>query len=172
MFKNKKFIYLLIPINIAIWSYLSYSIYSGLKGDDLPELGESNKKIKIDNVDNAAKYELNLSYNDPFLREGEHTKKHSARNSSNSNGNNIPKNPPQNTIKTPSVAVVKPQTEIKYLGLVKNNTTGISTALLTINGKSHLVKKGDVIAGISVKNISNETIDLMEGKSNISVSKN
>ena len=81
-----------------------------------------------------------------------------------------PKNIP---IKTPSVAaIVKPATEIKYLGLVKNNSTGISTALVSINGKSHLVKKGDVVDGISIKNISNESMEVKEAKKIIIVSKN
>ena len=171
MLKNKKAIYILIPLNIAIWCYLGYSIYSGLKEEELPEFSESTQVIKLDELKDTITYHLALNYSDPFLREGEKNKSHSTSNSTNNSNsnNNTPKNVP---VKTPSVAVVKIQADIKYLGLVKNNSTGISTALLSINGKSHLVKKGDVIEGISVKNISNDAIELKEGKTTLSISKN
>jgi len=171
MLKNKKAIYILIPLNIFIWCYLGYSIYSGLKEDDLPEISNNRSTIKLDELKDSVAYKLSLNYKDPFLREGEKNKVYSSNGSGNSttdhnsNSKNIP-------VKTPSVAaIVKPQTEIKYLGLVKNNTTGNSTALLSINGKSYLVKKGDLVDGISIKNISNESIELKDGKKSRVVNK-
>ncbi|MDO8999669.1 MAG: hypothetical protein Q7W45_07890 [Bacteroidota bacterium] len=167
MLKNKKAIYILIPLNIFIWCYLGYSIYSGLKEDELPELSNNRSAIKLDELEDSVSYKLALNYSDPFLREGEKSRGHASTNS----GNNNSAAPKNNPVKTPSVAIVKAQTEIKYLGLVKNNSTGISTALVTINGKSHLVKKGDVVEGISIKNISNESIELKEGKKSLVISK-
>ena len=172
MLKNKKAIYILIPLNIFIWCYLGYSIYSGLKEDDLPEISNNSSTIKLDELKDSVAYKLSLNYKDPFLREGEKSKVYSSNGSGNNNTNHNP-SPKNIPVKTPSVAaIVKPQTEIKYLGLVKNNTTGNSTALLTVNGKSYLVKKGDVIEGISVRNITNEVIELKEGKNLKTVSKN
>jgi hypothetical protein len=55
---------------------------------------------------------------------------------------------------------------------VKNNTTGISTALISINGQSHLVKKGDIINDITIKTISNESVEIKEGKTTQFISKN
>ena len=170
MLKNKKAIYILIPLNIFIWCYLGYSIYSGLKEDDLPEISNSSNVIKLDELKDTVAYKLSLNYKDPFLREGEKSRGHASNNLAINNRDAAPKNIP---IKTPSVAAnVKPVTEIKYLGLVKNNSTGISTALVSINGKSHLVKKGDVVDGISIKNISNESMEVKEAKKIIIVSKN
>jgi type II secretory pathway component PulC len=171
MLKNKKAIYILIPLNIFIWCYLGYSIYSGLQEDDLPEISNNRSTIKLDELKDSVAYKLSLNYKDPFLREGEKSRVYSSNGSGNNNPdhNPVPKNIP---VKTPSVAAIaKPQTEIKYLGLVKNNTTGNSTALLTINGKSYLVKKGDVVEGISIKNISNESVELKEGKKSMKVVK-
>ena len=170
MLKNKKAIYILIPLNIFIWCYLGYSIYSGLKEDDLPEISNNNSVIKLDELKDTVAYKLSLNYKDPFLREGEKSRGHASNNLQSNNREAAPKNIP---IKTPSVAaIIKPATEIKYLGLVKNNSTGISTALVSINGKSHLVKKGDVVDGISIKNISNESMEVKEAKKIIIVSKN
>lgn len=168
MLKNKKAIYILIPLNIFIWCYLGYSIYSGLKGDDLPKISNSRITIKLDELKDSVEYKLALNYADPFLREGEKSRGQTSNNSRSNNSNPAPKIIP---VKVPVVAVVKPVTEIKYLGLVKNNSTGISTALVSINGKSHLVKKGDVIEGITIKNISNESIELKEGKKSLVIGK-
>lgn len=170
MLKNKKAIYILIPLNIFIWCYLGYSIYSGLKEDDLPEISNNSSTIKLDELKDSVNYKLSLNYKDPFLREREKSKIYSSNGSSNNNNhsNATPKTIP---VKVPTVAVVKPLTEIKYLGLVKNNTTGNSTALLTVNGKSYLVKKGDVVEGISIKNISNESVELKEGKKSLLIKK-
>jgi hypothetical protein len=171
MIKNKKAIYILIPLNIFIWCYLGYSIYSGLKEDDLPEISNNISTIKLDELKDSVAYKLSINYKDPFLREGEKSKVYSSNGSGNNNTNHNP-SPKNIPVKTPSVAaIVKPQTEVKYLGLVKNNTTGNSTALLTINGKSYLVKKGDVVEGISIKNISNESIELKEGKKSLLIKK-
>ena len=170
MLKNKKAIYILIPLNIFIWCYLGYSIYSGLKEDDLPEISNNRSTIKLDELKDSVAYKLSLNYKDPFLREGEKSRVYSSNGSgiNNNHSNATPKTIP---VKVPIVAVVKPVTDIKYLGLVKNNTTGNSTALLTINGKSYLVKKGDVLEGISIKNISNESIELKEGKKSLVIKK-
>ena len=171
MLKNKKAIYILIPLNIFIWCYLGYSIYSGLKEDDLPEISNNRSTIKLDELKDSVAYKLSLNYKDPFLREGEKSKVYSSNGSGNTNTNYNP-SPKNIPVKTPSVtAIVKPQNEIKYLGLVKNNTTGNSTALLSINGKSYLVKKGDLVDGINVKNISNESIELKEGKKSLVIKK-
>ena len=161
MLKNKKAIYILIPVNIIVWCYLGYSIYSGLKGDDVPEISESTKEIKLDELKDSAVYKLSLNYADPFLREGEKSREHKYNNTGSTSSNIAPKNI---QVKTPSVVIVKPVTDIKYLGLVKNNSTGISTALVSINGRSHLVKKGDIVEGIGVKSITNTAIELTEGK--------
>lgn len=169
MLKNKKAIYILVPLNIAIWCYLGYSIYSGLKEDELPEFSESNNKIKLDELKDTVTYRLILNYSDPFLKDGEKVNSHS---NSTLAGNNGRKNAQINSNKTQTIAAVKPLAEIKYLGLVKNNSTGNSTALISINGKSHTVKKGDIIDGITVKNISNETIEFKDGKKTMMVSKN
>jgi hypothetical protein len=170
MLKNKKAIYILIPLNIFIWCYLGYSIYSGLKEDDLPEISNNSSVIKLGELKDSVAYKLSLNYKDPFLREGEKSRVYSSNGSGNNNNNSnaTPKTIP---VKLPTVAVVKPLTDIKYLGLVKNNTTGNSTALVSINGKSYLVKKGDTVEGITIKNISNESVELKEGKKSLLIKK-
>ena len=173
MFKGKRGLYILIPLNIAIWGFFIYRFYTAYNETGEPETTEKIADFKIEELKDSIHYQLALNYKDPFLKDVEKPKYNSnpsSTNNSSSNNQNIAK--VKNVVKTPTVAVVKPLTDIKYLGLVKNNTTGQTTALVSINGKSHLVKKGDVVDGIIVKNISNEMIELVEGKNTLSVSKN
>lgn len=167
MLKGKGAVYILIPVNILVWGFFIYRFYTAYTEGDVPEITTSTQTIKLDELKDSINYKLSLNYKDPFLREGEKNKGHSSSN--NKTENKLPKNP---VVKTPTVVVAKTATEIKYMGLVKNNSTGVSTALVSINGKSHLVKKGDVIDGISVKNISNDAIELKEGKNSITINKN
>ncbi len=167
MLKGKVGVYIMIPLNILIWGFFIYRIYSAFMENEIPDINNTVQTIKLDELKDSVDYKLSLNYKDPFLREGEKTKSHS--NSGNSNSNNTELK--VKVVKTPTL-VVKAPNDIKYFGLVKNNTTGVSTALVSINGKSHLVKKGDVIDGLSIKNISNDAVEIKEGKNSITVSKN
>ena len=170
MLKNKKVLYLLIPLNVFIWGYLGYSIYSGLKGEDAPEANNLETKVVLaDNKDTVA-YKLALNYADPFLKEVEKPK----RGNYNSNQQ---QSPSENTQKAPiavkvnSITPPKPAAELNYLGIVKNSSTGQSTALFTINGKSFVIKKGDVVEGFTIKDISTEFVEVKEGKQIFKVGK-
>lgn len=168
MLKSKGAIYVLIPVNILVWGFFIYRFYTAYNEGDVEITDNKMQVIKLDELKDSIDYKLSLNYKDPFLKEVEKTKSYSGNQNKTAN-TNIQKT---QVVKTPIVVVPKIVNEIKYFGLVKNNSTGISTALISINGTSHLVKKGDVIAGITVKNISGDNVELKEGKSTITVSKN
>ncbi len=166
MFKSKGTVYILIPLNILIWGFFIYRFYTAYNEGDIPVTNENIQVIKLDDLKDSVQYQLSLNYKDPFLREGENNKKTHSSGTTKTN-----EQKPQ-IVKTPTVVTPKITNEIKYLGLVKNNSTGVSTALVSINGKSYLVKKGDVIEGVTIKNISNDNVEIKEGKNSITVSKN
>ncbi len=167
MLKSKGAIYVLIPVNILVWGFFIYRFYTAYTEGDVELPDTKIQTIKLDELKDSVEYKLSLNYKDPFLRETEKRKGPTANNP-------ITNNPVQKekVVKTPTVTVPKVPADIKYFGLVKNNSTGVSTALISINGQTHLVKKGDVIAGITVKNISNENVELKEGKNSMIVYKN
>ena len=171
MFKGKKAIYILIPINIAVWGFFIYRFYTAYNEVDEPQTTEKTTNFKLDELKDSISYQLALNYKDPFLKDVEKPKYHSNGNN-NTTANNQNASNLKNVVKTPTIVTAKPATDIKYLGLVKNNTTGTTTALLYINGQSHLVKNGDVINGIVVKNISNTSVVLKEGKNTLNIIKN
>lgn len=170
MLKNKKAIYILLPLNIFIWGYLAYSIYAGLKGNEDELLITKNESIPLAQVTDTVTYRLKLNYTDPFLRESaKHHEQHT--NNGNANANATKATNPVSGVKTPTVAVVKPILDVKYLGIVKNNTTGISTALISINGKTYIIKKGDVVEGVVIKDVFNDYVEIKEGKTISKISK-
>ncbi len=168
MLKSKGAIYILIPVNILVWGFFIYRFYSAYTEGDVDIEENKMQVVKLDELKDSARYELILNYKDPFLRETEKVRSKSSTGIKNEN-NAIVKTP---VVKTPSVVVQKAASDIKYFGLVKNNTTGIATALISINGQTHLVKKGDVINGMNIKNISNESVELKEGKNTQIINKN
>lgn len=167
MLKGKGAIYILIPVNILVWGFFIYRFYSAYNESGVTIEDSKAQVIKLDELKDSVNYKLTLNYKDPFLREGEKSKHHA-----NNNANINPPVQKEKVIKTPTVAIPKTPNDIKYFGLVKNNTTGISTALISINGQSHLVKKGDIINGITIKTISNESVEIKEGKTTQFISKN
>ncbi len=171
MFKGKKGLYILIPLNIAIWGFFIYRFYSAFNEVDEFIPTEEKANFTVEELKDSITYRLALNYKDPFLKDVEKPKYNSNGNN-NVTANNQNATKLKTSAKTPTVEIVKPATDIKYLGLVKNNTTGNSTALIYINGQSHLVKNGDVINGIIVKNISSTSVELKEGKTIFNITKN
>jgi hypothetical protein len=166
MFKGKKSLYFLIPVNLFIWSYAGIKIYNAFSEDEdiLPyEHTVSVAKLK---KEDSVVYKLALNYPDPFLKKEAQYKSNTSSNA----GSSAPKSRPVSVV--PKTVVTPPKTiDIKYLGLVENKTSGAATGLISINGKSYLVKKGEVVDGVLIKSISSEKLEAKIGKEVISVQK-
>lgn len=168
---KKAKLYLLIVINLIAWGYVGYKVYKALEGDEDVELtnkGISYNKIKAEEKTDSVK--LILSYTDPFLKHGNFShfrknpntstvKSHSAVSTKNARNSSVARATP-----TPSIQVT---IDIKYLGLVKNNTTGAQTALVSVNGKSTFVKLNDIVEGYTVTEITSGAILAKKGKEKI-----
>ncbi len=167
MLKGKKAIYILIPLNIAIWGFFIYRFYTAYTETNDIDLATKTETIKLDVVKDSVSYKLNLNYPDPFLREGEGSKK----KSENSLTNVQPKEKKIVVVKTPTIEAIKQMPDIKYLGLIKNNSSGAATALVTVNGQSRLIKINDVIDGIVFKNFDQDNLSAVWGKEKITIRK-
>lgn len=169
MFKNKKAIYILIPLNIFIWGYFIFRFFNMYNETNAPLLSEKAEKVKLkDRVDSVC-YKLNLDYKDPFLRESEKQKKYQVEGASNAVKQKVPE---IKVVKTPTVAIiVKPTLDLKYFGLVKNTTGGTATALVTLNGQSKLIKVNDILDGLTFKSFNKDSLVAKNGKDIIVVRK-
>jgi hypothetical protein len=166
MLKGKKTLYILIPLNIFIWGFFIYRFIEAFNDSDLPNIGESQSSAKIATLGDSAIYALSLDYKDPFLKGTE------------SGGNHLVRNANEQKIKTSAIAPVKTPTvvpqkapDIKYLGLVKNSSSGAATALINLNGQSRLIKANEAVEGIVFKSFDNDCLVARWGKEKLIVKK-
>jgi hypothetical protein len=164
MLKGKKGIFILITLNVLIWSFFIYRFVSFYNEED-EVIVKTNKSVNatLNNLD-TIRYKLNLSYKDPFLKELK-------------SFNKPIKAPKEREVKreiTKSKTDVKPKEtmpEIRYLGLVKNNTSGSLTAIVSINGSTKLVKQDECLDGIIFRNFSTNEVQIIWHKEKLIVNK-
>ncbi|MFO0355314.1 MAG: hypothetical protein ACK50A_00050 [Sphingobacteriaceae bacterium] len=165
MLKGKKGIYILIPLNIFIWSFFVYRIFYYESEDTIVEISQT--RVNTDNLTDTAIYKLKMNYEDPFL------KKEAVLRSHNLIGEVRPKQEVKKTetkIK-PKEEPVKEILDVKYLGLVKNNSSGFATAIVSINGTSRLIKQDEVVGDMCFKNFTNESLTILKNKEKIVIQK-
>jgi hypothetical protein len=164
MFKGKKSIYILLPLNLFIWTFVGYKIYSALGEENIPLPANMNAAtIKLSDND-SVNHELALDYSDPFL-------KAEARSANHNSGYNL-KKPAVSVIHNNNPIAPPPKNiEIKYLGLVQNKSKGSTTAMVSINGKSHLVKPGQKVDDITFSSITSEILNVKIGKEKLTIKK-
>ena len=167
MLKNKKAIYILIPLNFLIWGFFIYRFYAAYTDSDVSMPIAKIESVKLENLKDSLTYNLSLDYKDPFLKEGERAYKQS------NSGNGISESTPKRQVISVKAPTVPPKQlpEVKYLGLIKNNTSGLTTALVSVNGQSRLIKQNESIDGIVFKSFSRDSLTAKWGKERIVVRK-
>jgi hypothetical protein len=164
MLKGKKNTYILLAINLFIWSYAGYKVYKAFGEEETfasSEIVPDITSIKEDSV----VYVLDLNYDDPFLKE--EPKKTLNRNA--------PGRSPSPLVKQESKKIapkeIEKKVEIKYFGIISNKSTGSTTALVSFNGTSYIMKKGDVIEGARLELIDPDILTFKMGKEKILINK-
>jgi Tfp pilus assembly protein PilP len=162
---GKRTLYVMLPVNICLWSYIGYLIYQGTGDSEVIRSTEAAVSILKIN-DDTSTYKLVLNYPDPFLKEESNYRTKQNNSDSPQAKDSKPKHS-KNTVPIPSV----PVKDIRYLGLIQNKTSGVTTALITVNGKSFIVKKGEVVEGINFVSITDGIIIAKIGKEKMSIIK-
>lgn len=167
MLKNKKAIYILIPVNLLVWGFFIYRFWSAYNIADAPAGIPKLQAIKLADLKDSVTYTLQLDYKDPFLKDA-------GKISGNANaGNNINSVAPQKQVAAVKMPASAPKMlpDIKYMGLIKNNSSGIATALISVNGQSRLIKQNETHDGILFKNFNKDSLVAKWGKEKIVVRK-
>ena len=163
MFKGKKGVYSLILINVLVWGFFVYRFYAAFHETDESISSNETHAIKLDEIKDSVGYKLSLNYDDPFLKKEPQKKNYDRSNSNQQSKNTSPKIVAQ---KQPTVAPIQIPV-IKYLGSVKNSTSGIATAIITLNGQSKLVKPNETVDGVLIKSFDNNELNATWGKEKI-----
>jgi hypothetical protein len=166
MFKGKRGLIAVVLLNIFIWGFCFYRFYS-YNDADLPEIVTHELAIKSENLSDSNKYQLKLDYEDPFLKK-EVKQKSSVKNNDPKINNNTAE-PKVSIVKTPTISPLAPV--VKYLGLVKNSTSGVATAIISINGQSKIVKVNETVEGIVIKGFDSNELLAIWGKEKMIVKK-
>jgi hypothetical protein len=162
---SKKTLYIMVPVNICLWGFIGYKFYSAF-GDSEADIPIENAIATLKVNEDTTTYQLSLNYPDPFLKE-EPKVRHEQNNLNSTN------NKPLTNIHPKFTATVTPtpSKEIKYLGLIQNKSSGAATALISINGKSYIIKKGEMIEGVNFESITDQIIIAKIGKEKLTINK-
>ena len=151
MKNNKKTLFILIPLMITIWGGIGYQIYTANETPVAGGIQQFKVKKKLVQENDTSSYALLLNYNDPF--------KTSTR---------------KKIINTQSTASTRAKTNrnagkkineivnwpaLRYGGTVESSNQK-KVGLLTINGKSYLVQRGDQIQNVTVLKYDQDEIKL------------
>jgi hypothetical protein len=139
MKNNKTSTYILLIIVLGLWIVVFYRIYKSFFSEDEGEMvAVVNAKPNKIVLEDSNTFLLKANYQDPFL--GKFAT--SLMRSGNSSG-------VVTTVNKTSIPKVKIEpvkidwSFIKYFGLIKNHQTQKQVALVSINGRQHMVSEGD-----------------------------
>ena len=151
--KNKKLIYLLLPLNIILWGYIGYSLYSSVK----QPVNYKNSNLYSDNkvLLNGAPdtFKLLLNYRDPFTGRVGHSGKVNSDNIAKPAKPFILKKsqpkPEKSTLRWP---------EIQYHGMMKNPGTQKMTTIITINQSNYIMKPGEMRDSVTLVKVYKDSV--------------
>ncbi|MBC7523114.1 MAG: hypothetical protein H7239_01545 [Flavobacterium sp.] len=127
--KNKKSIYIMLPLVLLIWGAIIYQFFSYVnpESSEIPNQEFAIKPLIIKKIDSV---KIKINPRDPFSGKlvDEMVKKRIVKQSSKK-------------IVEIKEALVWPK--INYKGIVSDNKDKIRVYMIIINNKTHLMKKGD-----------------------------
>lgn len=157
MLKGKKSIYILLPLNVLIWGYMAYKIYSAFNEEEIGAVAGNNLPAPKLKAEDSNTYVLRLNYADPFLKQepvwkGSATPKYRAPAAA----------PPAAAAK--KAPAEKPPVEILYSGFIENTSKATRAAMVSVNGVSSIIRPGQVLEGILFESITADAIVVKIGK--------
>ena len=145
--KNKKIIYVLLPLTLIIWGMIVYKIFFNTDTQEESSSFVQSKRVKNSAVTSTDTFTLLLNYTDPFLKQ---ERRVTPNNGSTTKKTTEPK--PQKNTEVLNWPIVK------YGGLVKQVNKENELAIVSINGSSTFMKTGETVNDIKLIRIYNDSI--------------
>lgn len=147
--KNKKNIYILLPIVLLIWAIVIYQFFSFTTLDNSLENTATEFNIKPFKVKERTTFSINVAYRDPFLG-----KMYTA----SSANPNLKKHTVISSKKqlNPEQAIVWPT--IHYKGTISDSKQKSILFIMVIDGHNFYMKKGDTENGVFLKDGDKESV--------------
>lgn len=145
--KNKKSIYILLPVVLFIWGAVMYQFFSFASPEETQQLSSNKFRIKPLKITERDTFSINVNYRDPFLGKTYAPKKNDS----------LKKNTPK-TNKTPKIVEPIVWPTIIYKGIVSDTKDKTKIYMLVIRGQTFLMKKGETENDIFLKDGDRESI--------------
>jgi hypothetical protein len=137
--KGKAFTYLMVAVNVLVWSYIIYLVIGYLSPKDEIDFNTNYQLPKTKSVE-----ALDSITVDPFLGQTMNIKPAQSTNKTASGlaQLNFPKK--ENTIPIPNTTPSNPLKDLKFHGLIKSNSNNKKTGLWSLRDSSFFLREGDV----------------------------
>lgn len=152
--KNKKTLYLLIPLAIAIWGNIFYKIYTAMHGDEEVPVSLPNHLPSETTTELNDTFSIYPDYRDPFFGTMQRKNKSTVSSANSVSNSSIKPGINGNT----SIQLNFPK--IVYGGLIKNENSKKQLALLLINGNSYTLKIGEQAEHVQLINLFKDSIEV------------
>ncbi len=130
--KNKKLIYILVPLAILVWGVIFYKIFTGME-DKASSSSIIYTPITASDKTDADTFSLEANYKDPFLSGKIYTPSQSSNSGSPDNRQSLVHADKSNPILP----------DLQYFGLISNSKSKSKVGLIKIQGGDFLLKEGE-----------------------------
>jgi hypothetical protein len=149
--KNKKSVYILLPLVVIIWGIIFYRIFTGTSNDQYNL--QTQKTLKVsDEYEKPQSFKIYTNYKDPFLksiRQKKETKK-TEKTTKKKNTRSFSSRRRRRTLTR--------WPDISYKGTVKNQGKTRNVFLVEIEKQSFLTHPGDTLKGVVIKKCYEDSI--------------
>lgn len=145
--KNKKNIYILLPLVLFVWGAVLYQVFSFTKSDEVTSTDNTEFNIKPLKISQRKSFDINVNYRDPFLG-----KMYAENTDSKAKGNS----PKAAKVSKPKEVLVWPT--ILYKGMISDSKEKNKIFMLVIDNKNYYMKIGDTENEILLKSGDKESI--------------
>lgn len=145
--KNKKSIYILLPVVLLVWGVVIFQFFSFTTPDVVLENAVPELNIKPFKLKERSTFSVDVNYRDPFLGKVYTAKEVSNVKKSVIKVKKMPK--PEETIVWPTIS---------YKGLISDVKGKNKTFMIVISGKNHFMKVGETENEIFLKDGDKESI--------------
>lgn len=144
---KRKLTYPLLILVVVLWGVIFHRVFSGGDGASSPPAIASIQPTPA--VRQPIYDSLQLDYPDPFLGD--------------SGVDTVDLSDEGNDVESEESAVEMPYvdwSQVQYLGLIHSDSDGKAVVLVTINGKEHMLKRGDTVDGYMLSGQQGSTIEI------------
>lgn len=159
--KNKKLVYILLPVAVLVWGIILYRIIKAVDVSAEQDPYKPHlKEVPGKPVAKQDTFQLILGYRDPFLPRRKAAKVEVKRSALTASAQKQRSQPHA----TQSVVIPVQWPAVSYQGFVENKRTKTKIAMLKIGEHDQLLDEGDVALGIKVLSVYADSIQLSFGK--------